>query len=309
MNTRYIFTYFVVVALLAIGFYSILLPKQMRHMRRDWKSIEKKMNDQTLKKLGGKKLNWYDKFKIQAEEVLKLSNSKMTYSNFLTLTITTSVIGCGVGMMMYNPLLAAVLGVVGFLVPLQVLRIKLSTYTQYYNEQLHSALLIITNAYMQSNDIVQAVKDNLEHLEEPLFSVFSEFVAANKLVDSNIEKNVRIMKTKVDNYSFHEWCDSLILCQENREIKFVLPAIVEQIADLKVMQEEVNTMMYQIYREYLTVSGLVVGSIPAMYFLNKDWFAVLINTMGGKIIIAVVLLIEALLGMRVIKINEPIEIG
>ena len=63
---------------------------------KSWKSIEKKKADERIENLTGKKQNFYTKFKIQAEEVLKLSNSKLTYTHFLYLTAASSVVGIAI---------------------------------------------------------------------------------------------------------------------------------------------------------------------------------------------------------------------
>jgi len=52
---------------------------------------------------------------------------------------------------------------------------------------------------------------------------------------------------------------------------------------------------------------MVVGNIPLLYMLNKDWFYTLLNTLPGKIVSAlcgVVILITAILMTRYTK---PIE--
>ena len=46
-------------------------------------------------------------------------------------------------------------------------------------------------------------------------------------------------------------------------------------------------MMSAVRTEYYTMVGLVVGNIPLLYVLNKDWFHTLIFETPGKIVLGV----------------------
>lgn len=274
---------------------------------KSWKSIEKKKADERIENLTGKKQNFYTKFKIQAEEVLKLSNSKLTYTHFLYLTAASSVVGIAIGFLFRNPLLSIILGVAFLLLPLEVMRIKLTSYKQYENEQLQSTLGVITNSYLQCDDIVKAVKDNLSGIEQPLYSIFNEFVTLNSFVEVNTVKNLYRLKSKLNNQQAKEWVDILILCQDNKDQKYTLPAIVQQMGDLKSIQEAANTMMYKIYKEFCIVAGLAIAIIPGLKILNKDWYDILTGTFGGKCVVATAFLIIIISAIRVIKVNKPVE--
>lgn len=274
---------------------------------KSWKSIEKKKADERIENLTGKKQNFYTKFKIQAEEVLKLSNSKLTYTHFLYLTAASSVVGIVIGFLFHNPLLSIILGVAFLLLPLEVMRIKLTSYKQYENEQLQSTLGVITNSYLQCDDIVKAVKDNLNGIEQPLHSIFNEFVTLNSFVEVNTVKNLYRLKSKLNNQQAKEWVDILILCQDNKDQKYTLPAIVQQMSDLKAIQEAANTMMYKIYKEFCIIAGLTIAVIPGLKLLNKEWYDILVGTVGGKCVVAVAFLIVIISAIRVIKVNKPVE--
>ena len=53
----------------------------------------------------------------------------------------------------------------------------------------------------------------ISELYQALFSIY------NKLSNPDITAAILDMKTKIDNEVFHEWCDSLILCQSDRSLK------------------------------------------------------------------------------------------
>lgn len=296
----------IVFILLFIGLFLLFLPKRKFKLKK-WSSISKNITEKKREGIAGKKLGFYDKFKIKSEEVLKLSNSKLTYNQYLLMICLFSFLGVVVGGLLNNPLLSIILAIAMIFLPMQVLKIKQTTYTQYLNEQIEHTLSMITNSYLQCDDIVKSVKDNLPRIEQPMYNIFREFVTGNTFIDSNIVKNIRKMQSKIDNDGFNEWCNTLILSQNDRELKFVLPAIVEQMSDIKQMQEELNTMMYQIYREYILVAGVVLASIPFMRVLNADWYSVLVGTLGGKCVVAIVVMTVILCLTYVIKVNKPVS--
>lgn len=223
------------------------------------------------------------------------------------MTAASSVVGIAIGFLFRNPLLSLILGVAFLLLPLEVMRIKLTSYKQYENEQLQSTLGVITNSYLQCDDIVKAVKDNLSGIEQPLYSIFNEFVTLNSFVEVNTVKNLYRLKSKLNNQQAKEWVDILILCQDNKDQKYTLPAIVQQMGDLKSIQEAANTMMYKIYKEFCIVAGLAIAIIPGLKILNKDWYDILTGTFGGKCVVATAFLIIIISAIRVIKVNKPVE--
>ena len=276
--------------------------------QKKWTDITKNMLESKRYEIVGRKLNIYQKFKIKSIEVLRLSNSKMTYGQYLRVIGLFVIGGVIIGLLLNNILLSFVLAVCMALAPMQYLIFKQSSYQQYINEQMETVLAIVTNAYLQSDDIVQAIKDNMHRIEQPFLSVFKEFVASKTFIDSNIKKNIRQMKAKIDNEFFNEWCDILILCQNDRELKYVLPTIIEKMSDVKQIQAELNTMMYNIYKDHISVTLVVAANIPLMKFLNADWYRLLTTTFAGQIIVAITFAVIFISTAYVVKVNKPVSL-
>ncbi len=144
----------------------------------------------------------FERFRIVSEEMLKSSNSDMTFVKIYQAVAFVSLGGVIIGLLMNNILLSAVLAVGMLFVPLEYLAVRQSAYTQMINEQMETALSLITNSYLQSGDIIKAVKENLHRIEPPFYNLFAEFIAEKTFVDSNISRNIRKLKSKVDNSFF-----------------------------------------------------------------------------------------------------------
>ena len=83
--------------------------------------------------------------------------------------------------------------------------------------------------------------------------------------------------------------------------------VVSKLTDVRIVNNDLKTMLYEPRKEYCSMVAMVVGNIPLLYMLNKDWFYTLLNTLPGKIVSAlcgVVIFITAILMTRYTK---PIE--
>ena len=118
---------------------------------------------------------------------------------------------------------------------------------------------------------------------------------------------LRNLKDKIDNDIYAEWCDTLIACQDDRTLKDTLLPIVAKLTDVRIVNNELKTLLGEVKKEYWMMVCLVVCNIPLLYVLNKDWYDALMFTLPGKIVLAVcgvVILITAVLMM---KYTRPVE--
>lgn len=301
----------IIFILLNIGFFVLLRSAPTERLALKKQSIAQKnrsiMTDKRSRFID-KKLNFFERFKITSEEMLKSGNSDMTFGKYIRLCVLFSLGGVVIGLLLNNWLLSMVLAVGMFFIPLQYLSLRRTAYIQILNEQMESALSLITNSYLQSGDIIRAVKDNLHRIEQPFYNLFAEFIAEKTFVDSNMIKNIRKLKRKLDNSFFHEWCDTLIMCQNDRELMYVLPTIVEKMSDIKQIQAEFNTQMYNIYKDYISVALIVAANIPLMRFLNAEWYRLLTQTLIGQVIVALTFVIIFIATAYVIKVNKPVAV-
>jgi uncharacterized membrane protein YhaH (DUF805 family) len=66
-------------------------------------------------------------------------------------------------------------------------------------------------------------------------------------------------------------------------------------------------MLTEPRKEYFMMVALVVGNIPLLYMLNKDWFSSLMNTLPGKLVLAITGLIILITTVLMMKYTKPIE--
>ena len=206
-----------------------------------------------------------------------------------------------------NVFLIPALSVAMAMIPFIYVRNIISIYEKQTKEELETTLSIITTSYVRSDDIVSAVKENLPYIRPPLRESFSAFYGDATAVSSSIKQALYNLKRKVDDEVFREWVDTLIQCQDDRELKDTLQPIVAKLTDVRIVNSELNTMMSAVRAEYYTMVGLVVGNIPLLYVLNKDWFHTLIYETPGKIVLGICGIVIVVTYFFLMKFTKPVE--
>ncbi|MNN46153.1 hypothetical protein D3C81_1605220 [compost metagenome] len=205
----------------------------------------------------------------------------------------------------------------GWLVPVMAGGFALSPFwtvvftSTFYKKRLHAeletALSIITTSYLRSENILAAVEENLPYLNPPVADVFQAFLAETKLIHANLRLALQQLKGRINDSVFQEWCDALIACQEDRTLKTTLMPIVAKLSDMRVVSSELDYQLYEPLKEFLTMSLLLLGNIPLLYFLNRDWFHTLTTSTSGHIVLAIcgIMLFVGL--AAVIRLTRPWE--
>lgn len=216
-------------------------------------------------------------------------------------------VGAVVAVLINNVFLIPALSVAFAMIPFIYVHNIISIYEKQTKEELETALSIITTSYSRDGDIVSAVQENLPYIKPPLKESFTAFVGDAMAVSSSIKQALYNLKNKVDDEIFREWVDTLIQCQDNQEMKDTLQPIVSKLTDVRIVNNELNTMMSAVRTEYYTMVGLVVGNIPLLYVLNKDWFHTLIFETPGKIVLGVCGVVIVVTYLFMLKFTKPVE--
>lgn len=218
-----------------------------------------------------------------------------------------AVIGTVIASMFNNIFMIPVLGIGMTFLPVWYIKLTASHFKKDISEELETALSIISTAYIRNEDIVTAVEENISYLNPPTKNVFADFLVQLELIDSDIIKAIENLKTKVENDVFQEWCDALIQCQYDRSLKSTLTPIVTKLSDIRVVNSELELLVAEPRKEFIIMAMLIIANIPLMYFLNKDWYAVLMHSVIGQIVLAIDFAAIFICGAFVVKLTKPIE--
>ena len=255
------------------------------------------------KKTKGLKLLFLD-----TKEILRVTGKKGLFSALCVLSMILFVVGVFMAMTMKNTYLIPVLAVGFALLPFYYVKFTAGRHKRQINMELETALSIITTSYLRGkNTIIRAIEENQPYLNPPVAEVFRNFLLQVKLINSNWKEALDQMKLGVDNTVFHEWVDAVIACQDDYNLKSTLPPIVAKLSDMRVVSTELDLLLTEPVKEYITMVVLLLGSIPLMYFLNASWYETLMFTEFGKILLAICGVVIFISVAAVAKHTRPIE--
>ncbi len=229
------------------------------------------------------------------------------FSAVCALSIILLIYGAVLAFMIGNIFLIPILGTAFCLIPFLYAKTTIGYYDRHVEEELETALSIISTSYIRSDDIVSAVKENISYLKPPVRDILKGFVGETTAINANIKTALVNLKLKVDNEIFSEWCDTMIACQDDRTLKDTLLPVVNKLTDIRIVNSELKTMLYSVRSEYFTMVALVVGNIPLLYMLNRDWYGTLMHSIPGKVIVALCGLAVLITARLMFKYTRPIK--
>ncbi len=225
---------------------------------------------------------------METKEILRVTGKSGMFSMLCVLSMLLFVVGVLMALTMKNTYMVPVLAAGLALLPFYYVKFTAGRHKKQVNSELETALSIITTSYLRGkNTIIRAIEENQPYLNPPVAEVFRSFLLQAKLINSNLKEALEQMKPGIDNGVFHEWVDAVIACQDDYNLKSTLPPIVAKLSDMRVVSAELDLLLMEPVKEYITMLALLLGSIPLMYFLNKEWYHTLLFTEFGKILLAV----------------------
>ncbi len=243
----------------------------------------------------------------ETKEILAATNKSSKFSFLCILSLAMLIGGVFLALALSNLFLIPVLAIGMALLPFWYVLFTAAFYKKQLNAELETALSVITASYLRTESIITAVDENITYLNPPVVDVFKSFLNQTRLINSNVRIAVEALKEKIDNHVFQEWCDAVIACQEDKNLKSTLLPIVSKLSDMRVVASELEYLLYEPMKEFITMAVLLVGNIPLLYFLNRDWFNTLMFHPVGKLILAITGIVIFISLAAVIRLSKPIE--
>lgn len=303
------FVYLICFLLLAVG--AILLlkltPERITGDLMRFVSPKQTLRDKVLTRKGKKKSRKITVELQRIKDALEQTGKGNQFAVACAASLLLMIVGCVIAIMIDNPFLVPVFAIAFAMIPFIYAKRTVAYYDNHVKEELETALSIITTSYVRTDDIVSAVKENIQYLKPPVKDIFAGFVAENMMISSDVKQSIRHLKEKVNNSIFAEWCETLVACQDDRTLKDTLMPIVTKLTDVRIVNNEIKGMLSSARIEYYMMTGMVVGNIPLLYFLNKDWFNALMFTTLGKLVLAICGLVIIVTAVLMLRFTKQIE--
>ena len=278
-------------AILLLG----LTPERISEDLMRFAAPEQTLRDKVLTANGKKKTRKLTASLNRIRDALESTGKGNRFTIACAASLGLMIVGCVVAVAIDN------------LLPFAFAKRTVNYYDNHVSDELETALSIITTSYVRSDDIVTAVRENVQYLKPPVRGIFAGFVAENAMISANVKQSIKHLREKVKNTVFKEWCDTLIACQDDRTLKDTLMPVVAKLTDIRLANNEIKGLLFAARTEYFMMAGMVVANIPLLYVLNRDWYNALMYTALGKAVMAIcacAILVTALLMLRYTK---PIE--
>lgn len=303
------FVYLICFLLLAVGAVLLLklTPERITGDLMRFVSPKQTLRDKVLTRKGRKKSRKITVELRRIKDALEQTGKGNQFAVACAASLLLMIVGCVVAIMIDNPFLVPVFAIAFAMIPFIYAKRTVAYYDNHVKEELETALSIITTSYVRTDDIVSAVKENIQYLKPPVKDIFAGFVAENMMISSDVKQSIRHLKEKVNNSIFAEWCETLIACQDDRTLKDTLMPIVTKLTDVRIVNNEIKGMLSSARVEYYMMAGMVVGNIPLLYFLNKDWFNALMFTTLGKLVLAICGLVIIVTAVLMLRFTKQIE--
>lgn len=303
------FVYLICFLLLAVGAVLLLklTPERITGDLMRFVSPKQTLRDKVLTRKGKKKSRKITVELRRIKDALEQTGKGNQFAVACAASLLLMIVGCVIAIMIDNPFLVPVFAIAFAMIPFIYAKRTVAYYDNHVKEELETALSIITTSYVRTDDIVSAVKENIQYLKPPVKDIFAGFVAENMMISSDVKQSIRHLKEKVNNSIFAEWCETLIACQVDRTLKDTLMPIVTKLTDVRIVNNEIKGMLSSARVEYYMMAGMVVGNIPLLYFLNKDWFNALMFTTLGKLVLAICGLVIIVTAVLMLRFTKQIE--
>ena len=265
------------------------------------------IRDEIGEDTGRKKKGFLRREIDEVQAVLEVTGKSHRFPILCAVSLLLFAIGASISIVMGNVFMVPVLAVGMMLLPFWSVKLTAHSYKKAVTAELETALSIITTAYLRTEDIQTAVEENIEYLRPPVQGVFRTFLTRIKCIDPDVDAAIRAMMPAIDNEVFREWCEALSACQHDRSLKSTLNPIVAKLSDMRIVNAELETLVFSPRKEFITMVILVAGNIPLMRLINADWYHTLMHTIPGQVVLAICAAVIFLSAAKVMKLTQPIE--
>lgn len=266
-----------------------------------------KINQELKKKINPKKPNVFKRTIAEAQTILKATNQSGRFASLCALSFLLAILGVFTGSLMGNIFLMPVLGIGCALLPFLYILLESFRFKKRLNRELETSLSVITAEYIRTEDIVSAVRESLDSCQSPVKEVFQKFLSQVTSIDPDVVQALEKIRVSFDNDVWREWIDAVIQCHKNRTRKSTLQPIVRKLSDMRIVSGNLNTNLYQPFREWSIVACLLLSFPVLIWLLNKDWFHILMYTTNGHILLAADAAMFFFSLVHVIRLTRPVE--
>lgn len=259
----------------------------------------------------GKKLSEFMMFKRYTNKVQKeiiKAGLLLKGEEFLSIQILCFL---GLGLINFytskSIIVAIILGLMGWILPSLIIRIKKKTRYKAFNEQLGDGIVLISNSLKAGYSFLQAVQSVATEMPDPISYEFKKLLKELRFGYST-EMALENLLLRVESDDLELVVNAVMIQREiGGNLSEILDNISETIRERVKLKGEIRTLTAQ-----GRISGVIVSFLPVvlgliLYLMNPEYMMLLFNHQYG-IMMLIVSIINQIIGMIIITRIVNIEV-
>jgi len=247
----------------------------------------------------------------QLRDAMEATSHRGAFSYACIASVFCMVGGIAFGGFIDNIVFGIVFGMILCIIPFRILSNMVESYKRSLQDELEMSLNVITMAYIRDENLIKAIDDVIPNLRSPVKEVFEDFSNQVHYVNPSVKKAIRRIREQIDDPIFREWCDNLLLCQEDMDQVTNLLNIIHKYSEQKLVNQKLVTALRQGRYEFFAMVGFLIGNLGLLYimqnYMDNNWFDLLFTTFFGKVVIIVDAIILFVGIMLKNKFTKPVE--
>ena len=147
--------------------------------------------------LGKPARGFFNRETLEVEQLLKATGREGRFVMVKRISLILFALGAVLALLLNNPFLIPILGAGFAFAPVWYLRSTAGAYKKHLNEELETAISVITTSYLRSGDLLKAVKENIPYLNPPVKAHFEAFIAESEMLNANMISTINTLKMKM----------------------------------------------------------------------------------------------------------------
>ena len=306
-----ILTWIVIMFLLGFGLY-LLSDKNFKSP--DFADVKKRITNTNLSlkdkidiingKNSGSKVNGYF---LSVKMTLAKMNKLENYRKLQLIAALLALVGALIAVAIKNYFLLLLFPPIGFILPFQYVKIRYARFKKSLEEDLETAISLITISYSRTSNLISAVEECLPSLPPNIKVYFEDFIFEVTSVNANIKTALLNLKVRIDNSTFQQWIDRLIVCQSDRSAIPSLELFINEYADNRMIQNELDSEIYSAKVELYMMCGFVFVAPMVLFVMQRDAFNHLTHDLIGKAAMFIALLLVVFAIVVGNKLAKPVK--
>lgn len=279
--------------------------REQKKLIREGISLKDKID--IIKGKNSSKNNLLKNYFFDIKLILAKMNRVDNWGKLKMISLFFGVAGLSVSIIIDNYLMVMLLVPLFAMLPFQYTKYKYKKHLKMLEEELETALSLITISYMRTQSFVTSVQECIPSLPPIVKRYFEDFLLEVTVIDANVDTALINLKTKIENRTFQQWIDRVVVCQENRNVIPSLQGYVDEFSNNRSIQKELDAEIYSAKIEMYMMIGFVFLTPVILFAMQRQAFNHLFTDTVGKITMFVSYLLVVIVFVLTQKIAKPVQ--